>query len=100
MNRLRSGRVRGMSQAALAAATMMMVVATGAAVPAAGQAPGEGAYTAAQAESGLAIYERECAVCHQSNLQGTFEAPQLAGESFLQFWGDLSLGDLFVRISG
>ena len=98
MNRLRSGRVRGMSQAALAAATMMMV-ATGAAVPAAGQAPGEGVYTAAQAESGRAIYEDRCAVCHQSNLQGSFEAPQLAGDSFLLFWADLSPGDLFFRIS-
>ena len=98
MNRLRSGSFRGMSQAALAAATMMMV-ATGAAVPAAGQAPGEGVYTAAQAESGRAIYEDRCAVCHQSNLQGSFEAPQLAGDSFLLFWADLSPGDLFFRIS-
>ncbi|MYD86483.1 MAG: PQQ-binding-like beta-propeller repeat protein, partial [Acidobacteria bacterium] len=97
MNRLRSGRVRGMSQAALAATTMM--VATGADVPAAGQAPGEGVYTAAQAESGRAIYEDRCAVCHQSNLQGSFEAPQLAGDSFLLFWADLSPGDLFFRIS-
>ena len=98
MNRSRSGRVRGVSPAALAAATMMMV-ATGAAVPAAGQAPGEGVYTAAQAESGRAIYEDRCAVCHQSNLQGSFEAPQLAGDSFLLFWADLSPGDLFFRIS-
>ncbi len=99
MNRLRSGRIRRVSQTAVVlAAAMLLAPAT--AVPGAAQAPEEGAYTAAQAESGLAIYERECAVCHQSNLQGTFEAPQLAGESFLQFWGDLSLGDLFVRISG
>ena len=98
MNRSQSGRVRRVSQAAIVLATMMP--ATGMAAPAAGQAPQEGVYTAAQAESGRAIYERECAVCHQSNLQGTFEAPQLAGESFLLFWGDLSPGDLFVRISG
>ena len=57
-----------------------------------------GIYTAAQAESGQAIYERVCAACHQSNLQGSFEAPQLAGESFLQFWADLSPDDLFTRI--
>ena len=99
MNRSLDGRDRRMWTPALVAAGTMML-ATGTAVPAAGQAPGEGVYTAAQAESGRAIYERECAVCHQSNLQGTFEAPQLAGESFLQFWGDLSPGDLFVRISG
>ncbi len=82
----------------MAATTMLL--ATGAASPAAGQAAEEGVYTAVQAESGRAIYERECAVCHQSNLQGSFEAPQLAGESFLQFWADLGPGDLFVRISG
>ncbi|MCE2541075.1 MAG: PQQ-binding-like beta-propeller repeat protein, partial [Acidobacteria bacterium] len=83
-----------------AAVTMMMMLATGSGAAVAGQPPGGGGYTTAQAESGRAVYERECAVCHQSNLQGTFEAPQLAGESFLQFWGDLSPGDLFVRISG
>ncbi len=56
-------------------------------------------HTAAQAASGRAIYERECAACHQANLQGSFEAPQLAGESFLRFWADLSPADLFIRIS-
>ncbi len=56
-------------------------------------------YTAGQAASGRAIYEQACAVCHQANLQGSFEAPQLAGESFLRFWADLSPEDLFVRIS-
>ena len=80
--------------------TAAVVLVAGVPAPVAAQAPEDGGYTAAQAESGRAIYERECAVCHQSNLQGTFEAPQLAGESFLQFWGDLSPGDLFVRISG
>ena len=57
-----------------------------------------GIYVAAQAESGRAIYERVCAACHQSNLQGSFEAPQLAGDSFLRFWSDLSARDLFLRI--
>ena len=99
MNRSRSGRVRRVSQAAIVLAATM-VVAARMVVPAAGQAPEGGVFTAVQAESGRAIYERECAVCHQSNLQGTFEAPQLAGESFLLFWGNLSPGDLFVRISG
>ena len=101
MNRSLDGRARTMWTPALAAAvTMMMMLATGSGAAVAGQPPGGGGYTTAQAESGRAVYERECAVCHQSNLQGTFEAPQLAGESFLQFWGDLSPGDLFVRISG
>ena len=93
MNRSRDGRARW----ALAAAIFL---AFGIAAHAAGQVPGSGVYTAAQAEAGRTAYERECAVCHQSNLQGSFEAPQLAGESFLQFWADLSPADLFVRISG
>ena len=93
MNRSRDGRARW----ALAAAIFL---AFGIAAHAAGQAPGSGVYTAAQAEAGRTAYERECAVCHQSNLQGGFEAPQLAGESFLQFWADLSPADLFGRISG
>ena len=98
MNRSRSGRIRRVSQTAvMLAAVMLLVPAT--AVPGAAQAPEEGAYTAAQAESGRAIYEDRCAVCHQSNLQGSFEAPQLAGDSFLLFWADSSPGDLFFRIS-
>ena len=98
MNRSRNGYVRrGLASAAGFAA---MVVAPGMAAAAAGQAAEDGVHTAAQAASGRAIYERECAVCHQVNLQGSFEAPQLAGESFLRFWGDLSPADLLVRISG
>ena len=57
-----------------------------------------GVYTADQAQAGRAVYEQDCAQCHQVNLQGSFEAPQLAGESFLRFWGDLSPRDLFERI--
>ena len=98
MNRLRDGYVRrGLASAAGFAA---MVVASGMAAAAVGQAAEDGVHTAAQAASGRAIYERECAVCHQANLQGSFEAPQLAGESFLRFWADLSPADLLVRISG
>ena len=64
---------------------------------AAGQPPA-GGYTAAQADAGRAVYERACAECHQPNLQGSFEAPPLAGESFLRFWGNLAASDLYDRI--
>ena len=98
MNRSRKGYARrGLAAAAGSAAILL---APGMAAPSIAQAPELGGYTAAQAESGRAIYERECAACHQANLQGSFEAPQLAGESFLRFWADLSPGDLFARISG
>ena len=86
-----------MSAAAVALAAAL-APAPGNAGTESGQAPGSGAYAAAQAESGRAAYERECAACHQANLQGSFEAPQLAGESFLRFWADLSTRDLFDRI--
>ncbi len=84
---------------AAAAGWAAAVLTAGMAAAGAAQAPGGGVYTAAQAEAGRAIYERECAACHQTSLQGSFEAPQLAGEGFLRFWADLSPGDLFTRIS-
>ena len=70
-----------------------------AAAPGFGQPAGAGVYTADQAAAGRAVYERECASCHQPNLQGSFEAPPLAGESFLRFWGELAPSDLYDRIS-
>ena len=85
---------RGLAASAVVALAAVVAEAGGA------QAPADGVYTAAQAASGRAVYERGCAACHQTNLQGSFEAPQLAGESFLRFWADLSPGDLFARISG
>ncbi len=85
----RFGTVR---RAAAAAAAVMLSAAA-----ASGAQSAEGTYTAAQAAAGRAVYEQACARCHQSNLQGSFEAPQLAGESFLQFWGDLSPRDLYDR---
>ena len=97
MNRSREGHARRGSAAVGLAA---LFLAPGMAIAGAAQLPESGVYTAVQAASGRAVYERECAVCHQTNLQGSFEAPQLAGESFLRFWADLSPGDLFVRVSG
>ena len=97
MNRSRNGRARRLSASA-AGLTAAALAAPAMGVLATVQPAADGVYVAGQAESGRAIYERECAACHQANLQGSFEAPQLAGESFLQFWADLSPGDLFVRI--
>lgn len=91
------GSRRGCARRAAAAAALVLLPGV-AALDAARQAA-EGVYTAAQAAAGRVVYERECARCHQANLQGSFEAPPLAGESFLRFWGDLSPRDLFDRIS-
>jgi alcohol dehydrogenase (cytochrome c) len=52
------------------------------------------AYTEQQAESGRAAYEAACADCHLSTLRGNFEAPELAGPSFMRAWGDRPIAEL------
>ncbi len=83
-------------RAATAAAIVLLPAAAG--TTAAAQSA-NGLYTAAQAAAGRVVYEQACARCHQANLQGSFEAPPLAGESFLRFWGELRTRDLHDRIS-
>ena len=54
----------------------------------------QGTYTTAQAESGAAIYEAQCAVCHLANFQGSFEAPELVGPNFQNIWGGRPVSEL------
>ncbi len=78
-------------------------------------------FTAAQAEAGRAIYERTCGQCHRSNLMGrrgaadelpplsslskTYQdfvgedglVPPLAGNVFLERWGQKTAGELVWR---
>ena len=99
MPRLRQERaLRAGAALAVAAVLGSGMVPAEAAARAQAQAVAARVYTAAQAEAGRTAYARECAVCHQENLQGSFEAPPLAGASFLRFWGDLTARDLFDRI--
>ena len=58
----------------------------------------DGVYTAPQAALGEREYQRSCVGCHMSDLTGSERAPSLAGESFLQRWGGLTLDDLFRRV--
>ena len=67
-------------------------------VPASGQQT-SGSYTAAQAEAGAIVYEATCAVCHLTDFQGSFEAPELAGPNFRNTWGGRAVGDLLVVIA-
>ncbi len=46
-----------------------------------------GPFTAAQAKAGQAAYAENCAVCHNSTLMGSGEAPPLVGSAFLSSWG-------------
>lgn len=60
----------------------------------------DGVFTAAQADRGLAAYERSCAKCHQPDLLGdqVSEAPQLVGEPFLANWAGQPIKDLFDKV--
>ncbi len=57
-----------------------------------------GPFTAEQASAGRALYQEACSRCHLPNLQGTFEAPPLAGGNFMNVWRNRTASDLFHRI--
>ncbi len=57
------------------------------ALPVAGSAQ-QASFTAAQAEAGATVYQTACAECHLANLQGSGEAPQLAGTDVRTFRGN------------
>ena len=58
----------------------------------------DGVYTQEQAQRGEAIYGRECAKCHGSDLAGADEVPALSGGAFLSNWDGLTVGDLSERV--
>src|SRR5437773_5741639 len=55
-------------------------------------------YSAAQAAAGRAVYQASCASCHMPDLAGRNEAPQLAGNNFMNTWRSRSTRDLFEFI--
>jgi len=56
-------------------------------------------FTAQQAAAGRTAYDASCAACHQVDLGGSNEAPQLAGGSFIGQWGDRTARDLITYIT-
>ena len=68
---------------------------------AAGSARAQGGpeYAPEQAQAGRAEYATACASCHLSTLQGSFEAPELAGPNFVNRWGGRPVRELidYVR---
>lgn len=64
---------------------------------AAAQQPAGGSYTAAQATSGQAVYDRRCAGCHLKDMSGS-TGPGLAGQSFLDGWGNKPASEFFELI--
>ena len=58
----------------------------------------DGVYTDAQAMRGRAEFSAHCASCHGAALDGTGEAPALAGAQFLSDFNGLTVGALYDRI--
>ena len=62
--------------------------------------PPAASYTASQAQAGEVTYQDVCSSCHMPDLAGAFEAPELAGRTFLGLWGGLQASDLFDYVKG
>jgi mono/diheme cytochrome c family protein len=74
-------------------------IALGAAQAPAGKTVWDGAFSAAQAGRGKAIYMAECSGCHLETLQGDGGAsPALIGKLFIEEWDRKSVQDLYSRI--
>ena len=57
-----------------------------------------GIFTAEQAAAGRQVYAASCAGCHLADLRGRNEAPQLAGNNFMNTWRSRTARDLFEYI--
>ena len=64
----------------------------------AGQQPPSSVYSADQAVAGGSVYAASCGSCHMADLAGRNEAPQLAGNNFMNTWRSRSTKDLFEFI--
>jgi len=58
-----------------------------------------GAYSAAQATRGKAVYSDQCLVCHGENLEGVV-GPPLTGDDFLGDYGGKPVADVIQKIQG
>jgi cytochrome c len=59
----------------------------------------DGVYSAAQAQSGKALYASQCSLCHRESLAGGVnESPPLKGARFLSDWDGMPLRALYNRI--
>jgi cytochrome c len=57
-----------------------------------------GIYTNTQAVRGESVYRERCASCHGGSLEGTDEAPPLAGSDFRDDFDEMNIADLFEKI--
>jgi alcohol dehydrogenase (cytochrome c) len=58
-----------------------------------------GPFTQAQVDAGRQGFADNCAACHQADLQGTNDAPQLAGSAFMGAWKGRTTQQLYTKIS-
>ena len=57
-----------------------------------------GVFTAEQASNGGGVYSQNCAACHGINMEGSGDAPALAGGSFMLKWRPKMVSELFGEI--
>lgn len=79
----------------LSGAVCALAIAAGTFAAAQGTSP----MTQAQVDSGRAGYAANCAQCHNPDLSGTNDAPQLAGDAFMGAWKGRSIQQLYNKIA-
>jgi alcohol dehydrogenase (cytochrome c) len=77
---------------------IMVVAASGVALPQTATPPPAGAFTAVQAAAGRTLYNQTCAGCHGPNFEGSGDAPALSGGNFMLQWRAKMVSDLVARI--
>jgi PQQ-dependent dehydrogenase (methanol/ethanol family) len=94
-----------MRRSLLSLTALLGALPLGIAIVAASPEPGRGAqqpptavFNGSQATAGAAVYAASCASCHMPDLAGRNEAPQLAGNNFMNTWRARSTRDLFEFI--
>jgi S-disulfanyl-L-cysteine oxidoreductase SoxD len=58
----------------------------------------DGVYTQEQASRGKTLYSKECASCHGEALDGSGQAPPLAGADFKGNWNGQTADDLLEKM--
>src|SRR6478736_2312677 len=81
-----------------ASKSLAIALLTGALAFAAGRTTLDGVYSQEQADRGQDAYNRNCAGCHQSDLNGTGGAPALRTSTFTENWREGYLSNLFHHI--
>src|SRR5579872_1823577 len=56
------------------------------------------AFTLEQAQAGRSLYDQNCAACHGANLDGSGDAPAIAGGTFILKWRSKMVSELFGEI--